>query len=236
MNLRARLLVAACGVAFAASLSARAADDDVRVTFANGRVTVVAEHATVSDILREWARVGGSTFINADRIPATERLTLRLDNEPELRAIEVLLRSVAGYVVAPRADARAASSIGNVLIMPVSRAGSYAQAPPAPAPPPVSNQPETPQLMAGPPQPDDDGPVRQEMPPAAGATPAPQPTQGPAPLGQASPLQGTQTQTVPGLGAVTSSQPGGAIQPPQRPGGRPFAVTPTQPRRGGGGG
>jgi hypothetical protein len=251
MNLRA-LLVAACCFALAlAPLSARAGGD-VRVSFAGGRVTVIADNATVGEILREWERVGGSRFVNAEKIPAGERVTLRLENEPETRAIEVLLRSAAGYVVAPRpAGSTSASTVGNVLIMPVSRVASYAQAPPAPVPMPGAANAGDLRIASGPPTPDDDGPVRREMPPDAnaerqrliqqidrlGAMQGPvQQGNAPAPIGQASPLGGSQTQTVPGLGIVTSSQPGVVIQNPPRPGGRSTVITPTQPRRGGGGG
>ncbi|HUF22756.1 MAG TPA: hypothetical protein VMN81_01420 [Vicinamibacterales bacterium] len=249
MNLRALLIAACCfALALAPALSARAGGD-VRVSFADGRVTVIADNATIGEILREWERVGGSRFINADKMPAADRVTLRLENEPETRAIEVLLRSVAGYVVAPRpAGSTSASTVGNVLIMPVSRVASYAQAPP-PAHVPVPGSANDLRMAGGPARPDDDGPVRREMPPDVTAEQRQlmQQTlatmQGPvqqgnaaAPAGQASPLGSVQTQTVPGLGIVTSSQPGVVIQNPPRPGGRSTVITPTQPRRGGGGG
>lgn len=251
MNLRA-LLVAACCFALAlAPLSARGGD--VRVSFAGGRVTVIADNATIGEILREWERVGGSRFVNAEKIPARERVTLRLENEPETRAIEVLLRSAAGYVVARRpAGSTGASTVGNVLIMPVSRVASYAQAPPS-APVPMPGNANDVRMATGRPTPDDDGPVRREMPPDTTAeqrqlmqqmqqvqqslaTMQGQGGNAAAPIGQASPLGSSQTQTVPGLGIVTSSQPGVVIQNPPRPGGRSTVITPTQPRRGGGGG
>lgn len=239
MNLRAVLLVAICAV-FAAPSAANAGE--VRVTFANGRVTVIATDATLTEILQEWARVGGSRFINAEKIPSTERLTLRLENALEMHAIEVLLRPVAGYVIAPRRAAASGSSLGNIVIQATTRAGTFAQAPRAATASPSSDEVTAPQFTAGPPRPDDDGPTRQQMPPPA-PVPVPQQTQGVqspmqpnAPIGQANPLQGTQTQTVPGLGAVTSSQPGAIIPgAAPRPGGRP-PLTPTQPRRPGGGG
>lgn len=245
MHLRAVLLVAICAVFAAPNMVSAGTAGDVRVTFANGRVTVIATDATLAEILQEWARVGGSRFVNAEKIPSVERLTLRLENELEMHAIEVLLRSTAGYVVAPRLAAAGGSSLGNIVIQATTRAGSFAQAPRPAMPSSPSEEVAAPQLMAGPPRPDDDGPTRQQMPPPAPVpVPQPQQTQGyqnpmqpnNAPMGQASPLQGTQTQTVPGLGAVTSSQPGAIIPgAAQRPGGRP-PLTPTQPRRPGGGG
>lgn len=240
MKLRAVLLVAACSAAF---VSPAAAQDAVRVAFANGRVTVIANNATVTEILREWARVGGSTFINAEKISAGERMTLRLENETELRAIEVLLRPFAGYAVAQRqAGSPSASAVGRVVIMPGSRPAAYpvAAATPASAASPASTEQTNRQAQlatfAGPPRPDDDGAVRQMVPPPAQA----QNPAGPAaPIGQASPLGSTTTQSGPVFGTTTSSRPGVVIggQPtqPQRPGGRPIP-TPMQPKPGGGGG
>ena len=230
MRLGSFLLVAACCAAFAPPVSA-----DVRVSFANGRVTVVAENATVSEILAEWARVGGSTFVDAEKIPARERLTIRLEDQAELDAIDVLLRSVAGYMVSPApADATRASSVARVFILPTSTPVAYVAPPQAEEAEPV-NADNPPRVTAAPPRPDDDGPVRVQTPPAV-TVPAPTSS---APLGQASPLiSGTSTQTVPGLGVVTSSQPGVAIgtsQTPRPAGGRPVVLQPTRPVGGGGG-
>ena len=86
-------------------------------------------------------------------------------------------------------------------------------------------------------RPDEDGPVRQEMPPPPRAVNSDAQSWPPRidPMGQANPSQ-SQMQYIPGLGVVTSSQPGVVIQNPPRPGGAPAVTTPTQPRRGGGGG
>src|SRR3954468_8302325 len=48
---------------------------ETRVTISNGRVTVSANDATVRQILDEWARVGGTTVVNVDRI-SDARVTL----------------------------------------------------------------------------------------------------------------------------------------------------------------
>jgi hypothetical protein len=228
MRLRVLLLVAVFCAAFAPPVSA-----DVRVSFANGRVTVIAENATVREILEEWARVGGSTFVDAEKIPSLERLTIRLENQTELDAIDVLLRSVAGYMVAPAgADPTVVSSIARVFILPTSTPVAYIP------PPPVEIQADEDaapaRVTATPPQPDDDGPVRVQVPPAI-AAPAPVAS----PFGQASPLlDNSSTQTAPGPnGAVTSSQPGVVINParPRPPGGRPVTIQPigTDPKTNG---
>ena len=244
MNLRARFFVAICAVAFTAGTAVSAdARDEVRVSFANGRVTIVANNATLVEILREWTRVGGSTFVNAEKVPSAERLTLRLENETETRALDVLLRSAAGYLAGGRKPQMTGpSTIGNVVIMPTTNAAAYAQSTAAPIE--IPDAAEVPRAPIARPRPDDDGPTRQQTPPPApaqalgpGMSASGPPTQSSpgSPMGQANPLQGTTTQTVPGLGAVTSSQPG-AVIPNTRPGGR-APNTPTQPvtRPGGGG-
>jgi hypothetical protein len=228
MKLRAVLLLAVCTALFASPVQAGA---EVRVTFANGRVSIVADNATLSDILREWARVGGSTFTNIEKITASELLTLRIENETELRAIEILLRPIAGYVVAPqRASTMSASAIERVLLMPGNRPLTYpaatASAAAAPAP---SFETSQDQMRAGPPKPDDDGPTLQQTPPAPQSAPA-QPEQ----LGQSSPMSNTRLQGGPVRGAITSSRPGVMIGGQSRPG--PPLPKPTQPRPGGGGG
>ncbi|MBA3949615.1 MAG: hypothetical protein H0X44_06670 [Acidobacteria bacterium] len=203
--------------------------------FANGRVTVIASDATVREILAEWSRVGGSTFVDADKIPSNERLTIRLEDQSELDAIDVLLRSVAGYMVAPVAGpASSASAVSRVFILPTSTPAPYVAAPPAPEmASPDEGAPA--RLTSAPVQPDDDGPVRVSPPPQG--PPAPTAGAPQAPLGQASPLiNSVPTQTTPGLGIVTSSQPGVVIAGPgqARPG-RP-TTRPTQTTRPGGGG
>lgn len=229
MRIGAALLVAAC-----CAVSAPPASADVRVTFANGRVTIIATAATVHEILEEWSRVGGSTFVDADKIPSNERLTIHLENQSELDAIDVLLRSVAGYMVSPAsAAASSASAVGRVFILPTSTPAPYV-APPPPADVALPDEGPRARVSSAPVQPDDDGPVRVSPPPPAPATAgAPQ-----APLGQASPVIGgtVTTQTSPGLGVVTSSRPGVVIEGPNqtRPG-RP-TTRPTQAVRPGGGG
>lgn len=226
MKLGAVLLVAACCAVFVPPVSA-----DVRVSFSDGRVTIVATNATVPEILAEWSRVGGSTFVDADRIPARERLTLRIEGHRELDALEVLLRSVAGYMVAPIASTpESESSIARVFILPTSTPAPYTPPPAQTAASPAAEPPFA--LSGAPPQPDDDGPVRVTAPPDEATAPRPAASPG---LGQASPLTDPRsTQTLPG-GAVTSSRPGVTIDTGTPRSRRPIGQ-PSRPRPGGGGG
>ena len=124
-----KLLTGAIG---ACLLTASAASADVQVLLNNGRVSIVAKDATVRQILAEWARVGQTKVVNVDRIPGGP-LTLELSNVPEGQALDVLLRSVSGYMAAPRQTAVAnLSMFDRIIVMPSSaapRPAATAQAP-----------------------------------------------------------------------------------------------------------
>jgi hypothetical protein len=85
-----------------------------------GRVTLHAQNVPIRTILAEWARVGGATIVNGDRV-AGSPLTLELDGVPERQALDIILRSVSGYVLASRdAGAPGASMYDRIMILPTS--------------------------------------------------------------------------------------------------------------------
>src|SRR5580765_1259109 len=95
------------------------ASADVQLSIHDGRVSIVAKDATVRQILTEWARVGQTKIVNVERIPGGP-LTLELRDVPERQALRVLLRSVGGYVAAPRVTLDAdASMFDRILVMPI---------------------------------------------------------------------------------------------------------------------
>jgi len=89
-----------------------------------GLVTLVADKVSLRDILAEWTRLGGSRFINAERLPATPlSLPVRFENEPETAVLAALLRSASGYIVSPRLEGQPGTSrIGAVYIVATSTA------------------------------------------------------------------------------------------------------------------
>ena len=104
------------------------AADDVEVTFRSGRVTIIATDVTVQTLLREWARVGDTTFVDAEGLTA-HPVRLQLIDVSETDALRVLLRDAAGYVTAPRvASADTSSQFDRVLVMPTSRIAPTASA------------------------------------------------------------------------------------------------------------
>jgi hypothetical protein len=89
----------------------------VELSFDGGRVTLVATRVTVDKILAEWARLGDTRFIDAERLNGSPT-TLQLIDVPEAAALRVLLRSVPGYVVMPRAvEASGTSRYDRVVIL-----------------------------------------------------------------------------------------------------------------------
>jgi hypothetical protein len=115
---------------------------ELRLGFGDGRVTLVARDVSVQQILAEWAKIGGTQIVNLDRISAAP-VTLQLDGIPERQALEVILRSVAGYVAAPRRPENpGVSQYDRILVMAVSNppaapaaVGRPVGSPPAGSPP-----------------------------------------------------------------------------------------------------
>ncbi len=96
------------------------AQQPVTLQFNDGQVTLRAQNAPVRTILAEWARLGGSTIVNGDRV-AGPSVTLELAGVPERQALEIVLRGVAGYMLAPRqAGSTGASAFDRILILPTS--------------------------------------------------------------------------------------------------------------------
>src|SRR5438105_1327363 len=89
----------AATAAFAIATPARA---EVLLSMRDGRVTIVAKDATVRDILTEWARVGQTRIVNVERIPGGP-ITIEIRDMPEQQALRLLLRTLSGYMTAPRA-------------------------------------------------------------------------------------------------------------------------------------
>ncbi len=134
----AAFALCAC-LAFASSAHA-----DVQLSVRNGRVTLVAKDATLRQILTEWARVGKTKIVNLEKIPGGP-LTLELHDVPEGEALDILLRTLSGYIVAPRASASLvadASVYESISVMPTVAAAPTRAAAPPPAPPPFAAPPQ----------------------------------------------------------------------------------------------
>ena len=134
-------LVGAIVTAFAMVVQAT---PSVHLAFLDGRVWLTASGATPSQILAEWARVGGTRIVNADRLPGVP-LTIELSDAAEMDALEIVLRNTGGFIAAARTpgDTPAAPQLSRVEQIMVLPAGAR----PIPAPP------ATPVPSAAPPPP-----------------------------------------------------------------------------------
>ena len=103
------------------AVSLPASAQQLKLSFMDGRVSLEATAVPVRTILNEWAKLGGTKVIGSERI-AGSPLTLKLENVPEAQALEIVLRSVAGYMAAPRrASTVAGTSIyDRILVMATS--------------------------------------------------------------------------------------------------------------------
>src|ERR1051326_1240307 len=93
--------VAAC--LLASLLVAATASAEVQISIQNGRVSLKAKDATLRQIMQEWARVGQTKIVNVERIPGGPIQSLELTNVTEAEALDILLRTVSGYIAAPTA-------------------------------------------------------------------------------------------------------------------------------------
>ena len=112
---------------------------EVRISIHNGRVSIVAKDATVRQILVEWARVGKTRIVNVERIPGGP-MTLELKDVSEAEALDVLLRSLSGYMAAPRLTNASAdlSAYDSIVVMPTTAAAAARTAGPSNAPAPFA--------------------------------------------------------------------------------------------------
>jgi hypothetical protein len=202
----------ACGVGL---LPAPASAGDLTLTMQAGRVTIIADNVPLGQILREWARIGQTKIVNADKLTGPA-MSLRLIDTPEKDALDILLRSASGYIAAPRPVPVANAAIyDRVTIMATSR-------PPAAT---ASNTP--PPTFQRPPQPVDEGdePINVTMPPppgnpVTGQFPGQFPGMPPQP-GVMPPMMQPGAPVVP----LTSPRPG-AVQQPQVPANMPSPYQP----------
>ena len=94
MLTRAVVLIVAT---LAASPLVLSAADEISLTIRDGRVTISARDAAVSDVLQAWSRAGGTTIVNGEQLRGT-RVTVQLVDVPEEQALDVILRQTGGYI------------------------------------------------------------------------------------------------------------------------------------------
>ncbi|MEX2662973.1 MAG: hypothetical protein WD227_13675, partial [Vicinamibacterales bacterium] len=116
------------------ALPAHASAGELKLSINGGLVTLVAQDVPLSMIMAEWARIGQTRIVNGDKILTP--VSLQLVNVPERKALDILLRSASGYMLAERPTPMAnASAFDRILILPTSKPPAYTgPANPVPAP------------------------------------------------------------------------------------------------------
>ena len=223
-----RLVFGLCLVMLAAPPAGAAG---LQMSIRNGRVTLDAQDVTVRQILTEWARIGKTQIVNAERITGGP-VTLKLQDVPEKQALEIILRTVPGYMARPRETFVADASIYDRILVMATTSAVAAGRPQTPSAfPGAQAGPNFTQLRPQPamtpgaiPEPED----QSEDPAIAAAAaaglvpvPAPNPTQISAPLMLPGVSQAPPAQTAPGTAATPSS--------PTAPAGTSTAPTFTPP-------
>jgi hypothetical protein len=188
----------------------------VKLEIRDGLVTLDAKDATIREIFAEWARVGQTRVVGADRVPGGP-MTLQLTNIPERKALDILLRSVAGFVAAPRAVAQSTASVyDRIMLMPAARPAA-APAAAGPNPSPMASQPQiqrernvvAPSVVVD--DQDDDLPTAQMPPPGQ-------------PTGAVQPGMMTPNPQMPYNGAGAASPNSPAMNPQGRPNSNPYGL------------
>jgi len=238
-----------CGLSvlfvFAGVSSARAGE--ILFSIRDGRVTLVARDAQLSDILAVWEREGRTTIVARERVRGMVA-SLELTNEPESTALATILRSVTGFIAAKHAVAPRDGSIYRCIIINpvpappmVAQTGSAGRTAPAPSPqigmPPQMGMPPSmlgnpgmfpPAFVPSQPDESDESGLNRGMTPAGMRQPGMTPPTGmPRPPFDTSGVdpasnypQPTQT---PGFPGSASGVPGVVVPTPRPPG------TPAQP-------
>lgn len=206
----------------------------VQLEFHDGKVNLTAQNASVRNVLSEWARLGGTQVVNAERVSGAP-VTLQLTDVPETQALDILLRGTAGYIAGERtttAPAGTRSSLDRIMIVPTAGTASVAAVRPGVTPPPFVQQVPQPFIQPDPDDnpasdvPPDDARRPRSVPPVLrlvqppGNQPAPQPS----PVADDQPPQPAGTQQVPAnpFGIQTGTSRPGMVTPapapqPQRP-------------------
>jgi hypothetical protein len=216
-----------CGVVLLVGVAgaSTAAAQELTLTIANGRATLIATDVPLRQVIAEWARVGNAKVVNGERLVGPN-LTIQLVDRPEREVLDAILRSAAGYVAAARTGGDPhVSMYDRVLILPTSQAPAFN--PVATSTPTFT--PPRPMPMPMPVPVEDDDPPDQPvvLPPGTAAVPGAMPVPaGATAIPGMVPQQVPATQSTPGM-PQTLPQPGMLPQPaPMMP--NPYVPNPAQ--------
>ena len=97
-----------------AALPARA--QQLQLDIRDGLVTLSATNVPVRQVLAEWAKVGGTRMVGAERITGPP-LTLSLEGVHEAKALDIVLRGAGGYMAVARSEPGAGRSMYDRILV-----------------------------------------------------------------------------------------------------------------------
>lgn len=218
-------MVRVCLTVLALLVALPAGAQQLKLDITDGLVTLSATNVPVRQVLAEWAKVGGTRVVGAERITGAP-LTLSLEGVPEGKALDIVLRGAAGYMAAARTVPGAGRSIyDRILVLatstppagsggPAAGAAANRAAAGRPFAVPTTDDVVVPDIMAETPE-IPDAPAQNPFANAFGQPGFGQATPGGTPFGQ--------PQAAP---SGQPFQPGGFFQPLQQP----SQVTPAMPQ------
>lgn len=109
-------MVRVCFTVLALAVVAPAWAQPLSLEIRDGLVTLSATNVPVRQVLAEWAKVGGTRVVGAERVTGAP-LTLRLEGVPEAKALDIVLRGAAGYMAAARSVPGAGRSIYDRILV-----------------------------------------------------------------------------------------------------------------------
>lgn len=146
-----RSRVLACGLLVWLGLAvvSTAEAGEVMFSIRDGRVTLVARDAPISDILAIWEKEGRTKIVAREKVTGTVA-ALDLVNEPEASALAIVLRNVTGYLAVKNPSAAGdASTYRCIVINPAPAPVMTAQSAPPSAPSRPGMQGQGAQPMVG---------------------------------------------------------------------------------------
>jgi hypothetical protein len=105
----------------------------LQLSIQDGKVSIDAQDVTVRQILTEWARIGQTRIVNIERLTGGP-VTLKFDAIPEKQALDIVLRTIPGYMAAPREVVLANASMYDTILIMATTTAVAALRPPAPVP------------------------------------------------------------------------------------------------------
>ena len=106
---------------------------DLKLSIQGGLVSLDAQDVTVRQILTEWARVGKTRIMNVERLTGGP-ITLKIDAMPERQALDIVLRTIPGYMALPRATPVADASLYDSILIMATTTAVAAPRPQQPSP------------------------------------------------------------------------------------------------------